>query len=326
VRYRRFGRTGWQVSQIGAGTWALGWGAQDEGESIRALHKALDLGCNFVDTARQYGDGKSECTVAKTLQQWGGNNRVYLATKIPPIEEGYDWPPGPYDTLEQRYPEKHIRRQLENSLKALGTDCIDLVQIHTWSRAWNRDPRPIHVLQECRKEGKLRAIGISTPEQDQNAVLDILRADLVDAVQLCYNIFEQEPQAELLPTAMEHDVGVIVRVPFDESGLTGKLTPDTKWDDDDIRSKYYYGDRLRRTVARVERIRQAIGASDQIIAGHALAFCLKPKAVSTVIPGIRSVRQAEVNCAAGDAEPMSDEVERRLRTHYWRRSFWYSGK
>jgi aryl-alcohol dehydrogenase-like predicted oxidoreductase len=326
MRYRKLGRTGWDVSEIGVGTWALGWDSQDEGEAIRAVHKALELGCNFVDTARQYGYGKSERTVAKALREWGRKDRVYVATKVPPIEAGFDWPPSPYDTLEQRYPEKHIREQLEASLKALGVDCIDLVQIHTWSRVWNHDPRPLHVLHECRKEGKLRAVGISTPEQDQNAVIDVMRAGLVDTVQLCYNIFEQEPRAGLLPTALEHNVGVIVRVPFDEVGLTGKLTLDTKWDAADIRSNYYAGDRLARTVARVENIRQAIGTRDQIIAGHAIAFCLKPKAVSTVIPGMRSVRQAEINCAAGEAGPMSDEVEQKLRTHYWRRSFWYSGK
>ena len=245
---------------------------------------------------------------------------------MPPIEEGFDWPPGPYDTLQERYPEKHIRHQLELSLQELKTDCIDLVQIHTWSRAWNCDPRPIHVLKECQQEGKLRAIGISTPEHDQNAVIDVIRTGLVDTVQLCYNIFEQEPQAELFSAALEYDVGVIVRVPFDEAGLTGKLSPDTTWDDDDIRSQYYQCDRLGRTVDRVETIRQAIGTTRQIIAPESLAFCLKPKAVSTVIPGIRSVKQAEMNCAAGEAEPMSDEVEQKLRTHYWRRSFWYSGK
>ena len=151
MQYRTFGKLGWQISQIGCGTWAFGWDSQDESESIRALHKALDLGCNFVDTARQYGYGKSEAVVTKALRQWDGRERIYVATKVQPIEEGYDWPPGPYDTIEQRYPEKHIREQMELSLKELETDCIDLVQIHTWSRAWNRDPRPILALKSVKR-------------------------------------------------------------------------------------------------------------------------------------------------------------------------------
>ena len=237
MKYRTLGRLGWQVSQIGCGTWGLSWCKQEDNESIRALLTALELGCSFIDTARAYGDGRSERAIAKALREWKSSERVYVATKIPPIvAKGFDWPPGPYDSLEDRFPEEHIRKQLELSLASLETDCIDLVQIHTWSRAWNKDPRPFYVLRECQKEGKLLAIGVSAPEHDQNAVLSLLREGLVDTVQLCYNVFEQEPQAELLPAAMEHNVGVIVRVPFDEGGLTGRLTADSKWDAADIRA------------------------------------------------------------------------------------------
>jgi aryl-alcohol dehydrogenase-like predicted oxidoreductase len=327
MRYRRLGRTGWQVSEIGMGTWALGgsdWGHQDDRDSIATLHKSLELGCNFIDTARAYGNGRSEQVIGKALKQWPGE-RPYVATKIPPVLPG-DWPPSPYDTVDQRFPEIHVRKQLEQSLLALDTDCVDLVQIHTWSRAWNRDPRPLAVLRKAKEEGKIRAIGVSTPEHDQYAVLDLMRDGWVDSVQVIYNIFDQEAQAELFPEALRQDIGIIVRVPYDESSLTGKLTRQTVWQPGDIRGRYFAGDRLERTVCRVEAIRNALGAEEPNMADAALKFCLKPLAVSTVIPGIRNLWQAEANCRVGTLPTLSKEQEVLLRNHYWRRGFLYSGK
>jgi len=153
-----------------------------------------------------------------------------------------------------------------------------------------------------------------------------MRGGWLDSVQVIYNIFEQEPQAEFFPAAAQHDVGVIVRVPFDESSLTGKLTPQTRFETGDFRNNYFAGDRLDRTVARVEKIRQEVGSAEPDLATAALKFTLKPSAVSTVIPGIRNTRQAELNCGVSDQPPMSDDLEHRLRKHIWRRSFWYGGK
>src|SRR5882757_8551934 len=140
MRHRVLGKLGWKVSEIGFGSWAIGsdWGAQSDKDSIKALHRALDLGCNLVDTARAYGDGKSERVIAQVMKE-RPKGSFYVATKVPPVLPG-DWPPGPYDTIEQRYPADHIRAQVEKSLRDLRTDCIDLIQIHTWSRAWNRNP------------------------------------------------------------------------------------------------------------------------------------------------------------------------------------------
>jgi aryl-alcohol dehydrogenase-like predicted oxidoreductase len=176
------------------------------------------------------------------------------------------------------------------------------------------------------KAGKLRAIGISTPEHDQNSLIDLMRGGWLDAVQVIYNIFEQEPQAEFFPAAAEHNVGVIVRVALDESALAGKLTTDTKFGEGDFRRGYFAGDRLERTVKRVEKVKQAIGSTEPNLVTAALKFALKPPAVSTVIPGIRSVQQAEANCGVSDQPPLSDELERKLREHRWNRAFWYGGK
>src|SRR5688500_8470491 len=166
MKYRTFGRLGWEVSEIGFGAWAVGgsWGTQSDDDSVAALHRALDLGCNFIDTAQVYGDGRSERVIGRVLRERTGRGRVYVATKIPPATG--DWPPSPYDRIEERYPEAYLRQRLERSLRDLQTDCIDVLQLHTWTRAWNRQPAVLETLRKFQKEGKLRGIGISTPEQD----------------------------------------------------------------------------------------------------------------------------------------------------------------
>ncbi len=326
MKYRSLGTLGWKVSEVGFGGWAVGggWGTQTDDDSIAALRRAFDLGCNFVDTAQNYGNGHSERVIARALREHGGAERIYVATKIPPLPGA--WPPSPYDRIEERYTEAHLRERLERSLRDLGTECIDLVQLHTWTRAWNRAPHALETLRKFRKEGKLLAIGVSTPEHDQNSVIELMRAGWVDTVQVVYNIFEQEPQAELLPAAREAGVGVIVRVALDESALTGKLRADTRFADGDIRNRFFAGDRLVRTVQRVEEIRKAVGDEEPNLATAALKFALKPAAVSTVIPGTRSVAQAEMNLAISDQAPLGDALEQRLRGHLWRRGFWYQGK
>jgi len=327
MQYRPFGRLGWQVSEIGFGAWPLGggmWGEQSDEESVAALHRFLDLGGNFIDTAQAYGDGRSERVIAKALRGRPGGGRVYLATKIPPRPGA--WPPSPYDAIDDRYDEAYLRERLERSLRDLQVDCIDLVQLHTWNRAWNREPRALEALRRFRHEGKIQGAGISLPDHDPDAANELMRQGLVDSVQLIYNIFDQDPQAEAFPTARQHGVGVIVRVPFDEGSLTGKFTRDTAFPEGDFRRRYFEGDRLGRTVRRVEAIREALGRDEPDVATAALKFTLKPHAVSTVIPGMRNVRQVELNCAVSEQPRMSDEVEKRLRPHGWRRSNWYQGK
>ncbi len=326
MNYREFGRLGWKVSEIGFGGWAIGgtsWGIQNDEESLRALHTAVELGCNFIDTAQGYGDGRSEQIIGQFLKQHKGE-RIFVGTKIPPNVPGR-WPPSPYDSIE-RYSEGYLRERLEVSLRNLQTDCIDLLQLHTWTRAWNRNPAALETLQKFKKEGKLRAIGISTPEQDQNSVIDLMRRGWLDAVQLIYNIFEQEPAAELLPVAHENKVAVIVRVVFDEGSLTGKFSEQTRFSPDEFRSQYFAGDRMARTVRRVDKIRKTIGGAEPDVATAAIKFALKPAAVSTVITGIRNAQQARANCGVSGQKPMSDELERTLREHAWLRGVWYGGK
>jgi aryl-alcohol dehydrogenase-like predicted oxidoreductase len=215
---------------------------------------------------------------------------------------------------------------VDERLDNLVTERIDLLQLHTWTRAWNKDPKPLEVLRKLQAEGKIRYIGVSTPEPDQNSVIDLMRAGYLDTVQLVFNIFEQEPAAELLPAAAEHDVGVIVRVPFDEGSLTGKFSTDTEFASDDFRSKYFAGDRLARTVARVKQIEDDIAGSELTMAQVALKFVLSQPAVSTVIPGSRSVQQAKMNAEVSNFPDPPEALLLKLRKHAWRRSFWYAGK
>lgn len=326
MKYRIFGRLGWKVSEIGFGAWAIGgagWGKQAEHDSVRTLQKALDLGCNLIDTAQGYGDGHSEQIIGRVLRERKGE-RIYVATKIPPKPGA--WPPTPHDKIQDRYPASYIRERIESSLRNLQTDCLDLLQLHSWTRAWNRDPQALETLRALQQEGKLRGIGISTPEQDQNSLVDMMKDGWLDAVQVIYNIFEQEPAAEFLPVALENKVGVIVRVAFDEGSLTGKFTEQTQFMPGEFRNHYFAGDRLARTVKRVEKIKAAIGSAEPDLATAALKFALKPAAVSVVIPGMRNERQAELNCRVSDQSAMPDELEKKLREHAWRRGVWYSGK
>ncbi len=329
MKYRPFGRQGVEVSEIGFGAWAIGgsWGQQQDTDSLAALHRALDLGCTFIDTAAGYGDGRSEKLIGQVLRErasQGHSEEIFVATKTPPTDG--IWPPSPYCDVEMRYPERYLRQNIAERLANLGTSRLDLLQLHTWTRAWNRNPTPFKVLRELQKEGLVRLVGVSTPEHDQNSVIDLMRGGWIDSVQVIYNLFEQEPAAELLEVAQETGVAVIVRVAFDEGVLTGKFTKDTRFAPDDFRAGYFQGDRLERALARVDRIREDLEGSGYTLPQAALKWVLAHPAVSTVIPGIRNVAQAEANCGVSELPDMSYELVEKLRRHNWRRAFWYGGK
>jgi len=324
MKFRILGRAGLNVSEIGFGAWAIGgsWGPQSEADSVAALHRALDLGVNLIDTAAGYGDGRSERIIASVLKE--RRDSVIVATKTPPMDG--PWPPSPYCVAPVRYPDKYLRENVEQRLRNLGTDRLDILQLHTWTRAWNADPSPFEVLRALKKEGKVRFIGISTPEHDQNSVISLMRGGWVDVVQVIYNVFEQEPAAELLPAAAETGTGIIVRVVFDEGSLTGKWTRDTVFPEGDFRRSYFEGDRLGRAVDRAAKVAHTVEGSGYSLPQAAIKFALSHAAVGTVIPGMRSVRQAEANCAVSDMPAMTPELQRALHAHNWRRAFWYGGK
>lgn len=325
MNYRSLGRTGLKVSEIGFGAWALGgamWPDQRDDDSLAALHKAIDLGVNFIDTAAGYGNGRSEQIIARALKD--RREKVIVATKIPPTPGR--WPPSPFDRADERYPEPYLREQLDERLRFLNTDCIDVLQLHVWTRAWNRDPSPLRVLEKFKKEGKLRFYGISTNDYDQDDCTTLIANGLIDTVQLIYNLFEQGPIAEALPTALASNVGVIVRVALDEGSLAGKWKADHKFVDGDFRSRLFAGDRLPRTVERVDKIKADLEGTGYTMPQAALKFALQPEAVSVVIPGMRNAQQAEQNVAVSDLPALPDALLAKLRTHAWARGNWYAGK
>jgi aryl-alcohol dehydrogenase-like predicted oxidoreductase len=322
MKYRALGKTGIDVSEIGFGAWALGeswWGKQEDGDSMQALEKAVERGVNFIDTAAAYGAGKSERVIRDFLKT--RRERVFVSTKTPP--QTHVWRPLPWTRWEEDYSEAYLRRDVEERLRNLGTDRLDVLFLHTWTRAWNRDPGPLLALQKLKAEGKIRAVGISTPEHDQDSVNDPMKAGLVDVVQVIFNLFDQDAAAELLPTAASRGVGVVVRVAFDEGSLTGKYTRDTKFPDGDFRATYFKGERLGDTVDRVEEIRRDLEGSGYDLPQAALLYPLAQAGVSTVIPGIRNPVQAEKNTAASGLPPLPGELLARLRRHAWRREVWY---
>jgi aryl-alcohol dehydrogenase-like predicted oxidoreductase len=327
MQFRNLGNTGIRVSEIGFGAWAIGggmWATQSDDDSVAALRKALDLGVNFIDTAAGYGNGRSEQVIARVLKERGAGERITVATKIPPTPGA--WPPTPYDRAGERYPEPYLRERLEERLRFLQTDCIDILQLHVWTRAWNRDPSPLRTLETFKKEGKLRFVGLSTNDYDQDDCTTLFSTGVIDTIQLIYNLFEQNPAAEALPTALAHGVGVIVRVPFDEGSLTGKFTAQTTFPEWDFRNRYFGGDRLARTVSRVEKIKADVQGSGYSMPQAALKFILANPAVSVVIPGMRNAAQAEINVGVSDLPAMGEDLVTKLRKHAWSRGNWYAGK
>ncbi|HKJ90617.1 MAG TPA: aldo/keto reductase [Oceanipulchritudo sp.] len=323
MKYRTLGKSGYSVSEIGFGAWAIGgsWGPQEDKDSLQALHEAIDRGVTFIDTAAGYGNGRSEKLIAQVLRD--RKEEITVATKTPLKFPG-SWPPTPYDKWEDRYGEAYLRENVEERLRNLQVERLDLLQLHTWTRAWNRNPQPFEVLRKLQSEGKIARIGVSTPEHDQNAVIDLMRNGWVDTVQVIYNIFEQEPAAELLPVAKEHNVGIIVRVAMEEGALTGKFSVNSSFPKDDFRRNYFAGDRLKRVVKRVDRIKEKVDTSDCSLAELALCFALEHPAVSTVIAGMRNPRQVQMNVPVSDLPPLPHDLKMKLRQHAWLKQFWHS--
>jgi len=323
MRYRRLGRTGFEVSEVGYGAWGIGktmWiGAQDE-ESLRALRRALDLGLNLIDTALGYGDGHSERLVGEAVRE--RDDYVYVATKVPP--KNGNWPAAPGTPVGDAFPGEHVRACTERSLANLGLEVIDVQQFHVWSDEWVGDGDWLETIQALKDEGKIRAFGVSINDHEPGNAVRLIESGVVDTVQVIYNVFDQSPEDELLPACEANDVGVIVRVPFDEGALTGSVKPDTEWDPEDFRNDYFRGERKQEVHDRVRAIVSELGVGEDAMAEIALRYVLSHPAVSTVIPGMRSVRNVERNVAVGDGEGLPADQVQRLKAHRWVRNFYSS--
>jgi aryl-alcohol dehydrogenase-like predicted oxidoreductase len=317
MRYRRFGRTGWDVSEIGYGMWGMaGWTGSEDAESLASLQRAVDLGCNFFDTAWAYGDGHSEQLLGKVLRANSGKT-LYTATKIPP--KNRQWPARREYSLDDCYPPEYIEEYVEKSLQNIGVKTLDLIQLHTWEDKWLDDKRLLPVIDRLRKNGKVRAFGISLNRWEPWNGVHAVRNGVVDAVQVIYNIFDQNPEDELFPACREKDVAVIARVPFDEGSLTGSLTLDSKWPKGDWRNTYFVAENLKSTVEHVEALKP-IRRGGISMAEMALRFILNNKDVGTVIPGMRKIANVEANTAASERGPLPAPLHAELRKHRWDRT------
>ena len=308
---------GWEVSEIGYGMWGMaGWSGSDDQESLASLARAIELGCNFFDTAWAYGDGRSERLLGETLRRHSGS-RLYTATKIPP--KNRRWPARPEYSLDDVYPPDYIREYTEKSLENLGVSTIDLQQFHVWSDTWAADERWQRAASALKEEGLVRAIGISINRWQPANVLKALGTDLVDAVQVVYNVFDQNPEDELFPVCRRKNIAVIVRVPFDEGSLTGTLTKDSRWPDGDFRNLYFQPSNLIPTLQRVEKLKTEV-PDGMTLPELALRHILEHPAVSTVIPGMRKLRHVEENIAVSDGLGLPEPLMAELKRHRWNRS------
>lgn len=321
MKYRKLGRTNLSVSEIGFGSWGIGggmWHGSDDKESLRALHKALESGINFIDTALVYGEGHSERLVGKFLTEI--TELPLIATKIPPMNRV--WPASRDSIIKDVFPYDYIKECTHQSLRNLGIETIDIQQLHVWQDDWTDAEEWIRAIEDLRSDGKIRFFGVSINNHEPENVLRLIGSGQVDTVQVIYNIFDQTPEKRLFPSCMRENVGVIVRVPFDEGGLTGKIGPETVFDRTDFRNRYFRGDRKKEVKSHIDSLQLLLGEEASTLPELALRFCLHHEAVSTVIPGMRVERHVEENCAVSDGRILSKEMSDSLREHQWIKDFY----
>jgi aryl-alcohol dehydrogenase-like predicted oxidoreductase len=322
VQHRPLGPAGLPVSEIGFGAWGIGgsgWIGAQEDESVRALHRAIELGVNFIDTARGYGD--SERIVGQVVREHCGDP-LYVATKVPP--KNRSWPAPDGVDPDGAFPGDHIRASLETSLRVSGLEAFDLLQFHVWSDEWMGRGDWLETIGDLKREGKIRFFGVSINDYQPDNALDLVRSGHVDAVQVIYNAFHQAPEEHLLPACAEHGVGVIVRVALDEGGLTGRITPDVTFPDGDFRNRFFGGDRKAQVKQHADALAADLGLEDDQLAEVALRYVLSQDAVSTVIAGMRTVRNVERNAAVGDGQGLGAGPRAIVARHRWERNFYQS--
>ena len=322
MHYRPLGKTGLSVSEIGYGAWGIGgsmWIGAREDESVRALHRAIELGVNFIDTARGYGD--SERIVGRFVREHPGET-IYVATKVPPKNGIWPAPTG-LDPAET-FPGDHIRASLEASLRASGLEAFDVLQFHVWSGDWLGRGDWLETIEDLKKQGKIRYFGVSINDYQPESVLELVRSGHLDTVQCIYNVFHQAPEEHLLPAAAQHGVGVIVRVPLDEGALTGRITPETAFPDGDFRNRYFAGDRKVQVKQHVDALAADLGIETDQVAQIALRYVLSQDAVSTVAVGMRTVRNVKRNASVGDGRGLTAEQRAIAAKHRWEKNFYPS--
>ena len=321
MQYRKLGRTNFEIGDIGYGAWGIGgkqWLGGTDDESLLALRRAIELGVNFIDTALAYGDGHSEILVGDAVRAAG--RKIYVATKVPP--KNRVWPATAGAPIAEVFPYDYIVASAEESLRNLKLPTIDLLQLHVWNDQWVDRDEWRRAFEDLKRSGKVQSVGVSATEHDPDSALAIMRTGLIDAVQVIYNIFDQTPEAHMLPLAQQMNIGILARVPLDEGALSGAITENTTFPPGDFREYYFRGaDRKKQVVEHVNALRRDLGDGASL-PDTALRFCLSHPAVSTVIPGMRTRRHVESNTALSDQGPLPAGTLSMLKRHAWDRNFY----
>jgi aryl-alcohol dehydrogenase-like predicted oxidoreductase len=320
MKYRSLGRTKLQLSEIGFGAWGIGntsWIGADDVDSLHALTEARDAGVNFFDTALVYGRGHSERLIGRLF---GHSEEVIFASKVPPLNS--KWPARSGVPLCEVFPIWHILECIQKSCSNLRREVIDLYQFHVWSDEWVNDPQWLETIYAIRRSGRVRFIGISINDHQPSNVMRALESGLIDSVQVIYNIFDQSPADELFPYCLKDQIGVVVRVPFDEGGLTGTIQPGTTFPTGDFRNRYFGGLRKQQVWDRVQCLVSDVGIDVSQLPALALRFCLSHPAVTTVIPGMRKSRHVRQNTESSEAGFLSPELLDKLSRHRWSRNYY----
>ena len=316
MKYRKFGRSGIEVSDIAHGLWGMGgWSGSNDTESMAALQLAVDLGCNFFDSAWAYGDGKSDSLLGQIIAK-NSSKRLYSASKIPP--KNLRWPASPKYKYHDVFPPDQVFKYADLIRKKIGTDSIDLLQFHVWDDTWTDEPDFRSTVEKLKRDGTIHFFGLSLNRWEPENGIKAVRTGLVDAVQVIYSIFDQSPEDELLPLCQELDIGVIVRVALDEGSLGGKMTRDTKFSASDWRSGYFNPQNLANTLDRVGRLK-AILPAGMSLPEMALRFVISHPAVSTTIIGMRKLDHVRENIAFSDKGPLDPQLLEELKKHRWDR-------
>lgn len=321
MHFRKLGRTNIDVSEIGYGAWGIGqkqWIGATDHESLTSLRRAVDLGVNFIDTALAYGEGHSERLVGKVVAEH--SHKIYIASKVPP--KNLVWPARLGTSLDDVFPLDYVTKSTETSLKNLGVSYLDLQQFHVWNPEWLARDEWKRAIEDLKMSGKVHYFGISINDHQPDTALDIIETGLIDTVQVIYNIFDQTPESKLFAAAVKHNIGVIARVPLDEGALTGTIGPHTVFPQGDFRANYFRGDRKLEVAEHVSALLTDLDMQPSDLPQIAIRFCLSHPAVSTVIPGMRSIGSVEANASFSGLGPLPANTLAILKRHAWDRNFY----
>jgi aryl-alcohol dehydrogenase-like predicted oxidoreductase len=317
MKSRKFGRTGFEVSDIALGLWGMGdWTDSDDRQSLESLQLAIDLGCNFFDTAWAYGNGKSDGLLGEIMAR-NSNKRLFAASKIPPLND--KWPASPKDKYHDVFPTQHVFKYTELIREKLRVKTIDLLQFHVWDDGWTQEPEFRETVEKLKRDGLARFFGLSLNRWEPENGIKAIRTGLVDAVQVIYNIFDQSPEDKLFPLCRELNIGVIARVPLDEGSLGGNMTTKTTFPESDWRSRYFGPENLKNTVDHVEKLKPLV-PKNMNLPEMALRFILSNPVVSTTIVGMRKPDHVRRNIAVSDAGPLDAALLKNLKPHRWDRT------